>query len=176
MMTSREESAQAEPTQRDAKSTLPWKLLLIGGLLVAVAAYGIRAIRAGRLPEMTQVQFDNARSLWEDSKQTSYRITVEVSGMQPGVYDVTVENGIATAARFDGRPLTRQRTFGTWSVVGMFDTLSRDLETNEKAGYLMLGAEFDPQYGYPTKYQRIEMRTGAHDALQWKVTRFEPLP
>ena len=35
------------------------------------------------------------------------------------------------------------------------------------------GAEFHPEFGIPMKYQRIEMRTGAHDALRWEVTRFE---
>lgn len=148
---------------------------VIGASLALIVILGlVKWVRWNRLPEMTRDDFNAARANWDLHGPADYEISVEVSGMQPGVYEVTVENGIATAATFDGRALTRQRTFGTWAVPGMFDTLGRDLETHDQHGYLMLGAEFHPQYGIPMKYQRIELRTGAHDALQWTVTRFEP--
>ena len=125
---------------------------------------------------MTRDVLEMAKAKWEAHQPMSYDITVEVRGMQPGVYAVTVENGLATRATFDGRDLTRPRTFGTWAVMGMFDTLSRDLQTNDQHGHLLLGAVFDPELGIPIKYERIEMRTGAHDALQWEVTQFESRP
>lgn len=156
-----------------ASRKAPWRIFIIGLLLVGGVIGAMVMMRAGRLPLMSRADFDAGKGVWQESKPSSYKITVEVKGMQPGVYDVVVENGIASSARFDGRDLTRQRTFGTWSVTGMFDTLARDLETNDKHDYLMLRAEFDPQYGYPTRYERIEMRTGVHDALQWEVTSFE---
>ena len=152
------------------------KLILVAVLLVAGVAFTISRIRAGRLPTMQRADFEAAKANWASQQMTDYEITVEVSGMQPGIYEVTVEGQTAVAATFDGRSLKRQRTFGTWAVTGMFDTLARDLETNEGEHYLMLGAEFHPEYGIPMKYERIEMRTGAHDALQWKVTRFHPQP
>ncbi len=163
-----------EIDSKPAKSGFSTALIL--GLVVCLAAaiWGVMAIRANRMPAMNQADFDTARAKWTTGHPDSYDITVEVTGMQPGTYEVRVENGLAVAASFDGRALKRQRTFGTWAVPGMFDTLSRDLETNEQQNYLMLGAVFDPTYGFPAQYQRIEMRTGAHDALQWNVTKFEP--
>ena len=151
-----------------------WLFMALLGLIVAAGV--IVFIRSNRLTPMSREAFEAAKSMWDSKEATDYDITVEVTGMQPGIYEVTVENGIATSASFDGRALKRQRTFGTWSVVGMFDTLARDLETQEAHDYLMLGAEFHPEFGIPMKYERIEMRTGAHDALQWEVTRFEPRP
>ena len=159
----------------DGRRGVSRRAIVVGAAITIAAVVGVvKLVRANRLTPMTRDAFNAARSKWDSNKLTDYEITVEVSGMQPGVYEVIVENGIAIAATFDGRALTRQRTFGTWAVTGMFDTLARDLETNDREHYLMLGAEFDPEYGIPMKYQRIEIRTGAHDALQWTVTRFEP--
>jgi len=156
------------------KSSFNWRIVLMVVVLFAIAAAGVLRIRANRLPSMTKEAYTSASDLWNSRQPANYEITVEVTGMQPGIYEVVVENGLAVEASFDGRPLTRRRTFGTWAVAGMFDTLSSDLETNERENYLMLGAVFDPDFGYPVRYQRIEMRTGAHDTLQWQVTRFEP--
>lgn len=149
---------------------------LVGAVVAACVVVGLAVavyrIRANALPGMSRSDFETARELWDEANISNYEITVKVAGMQPGEYDVVVENDIATGARFDGRALTRQRTFGTWAVTGMFDTLSRDLETNDRDSNLMLQAVFDPELGYPTKYARIELKTGSHDALQWEVTRF----
>ena len=86
--------------------------------------------------------------------------------------DPTAGAVLVKVATMDGRALTRPRTFGTWSVDGMFETLQRDLDTNEVENNLMLGAVFDETYGYPLRYERVELRTGVHDSLQWEVTRF----
>ena len=80
---------------------------------------------------------------------SSTTITVEVTGMQPGVYEVSVEGKTAVSATFDGRSLKRQRTFGTWAVTGMFDTLARDLETNERL-------QIDPVYVRDVYREQIE--------------------
>ena len=146
--------------------------ILLAAVVLAGLGFAVSKIRANRLPAMERADFEAARARWEEAKVESYEIAVTVSGMQPGNYEVTVQDNLATSATFDGRALKRQRTFGTWAVTGMFDTLSRDLETNDKDGNLMLQAEFDPEYGYPTKYARIQLTTGHHDALQWEVTKF----
>jgi len=159
--------------QQPSKGSFPWKPALLVFVVVGALVAGVLAIRSVRLPRLTRTEFDAAKAIWDSKVPDNYDVTVKVTGMQPGTYEVSVENRVAVAAKFDGRQLNRPRTFGTWSVSGMFSTLSSDLETNDKHNYLMLGAEFDPQYGYPHRYERIEMRTGAHDALQWEVTRFE---
>ena len=141
--------------------------------LISVVVAVVVAVRSRRLPELTQARFDAACARWKQHAPDSYEIEVKVTGMQPGVYGVVVDNKLPTSATFDGRPLTRPRTFGTWAVTGMFDTLAKDLETNAANGYLMLGAELDEATGIPLRYERIEVRTGAHQALKWVVTKFE---
>ena len=129
-------------------------------------------IRGQRLPRLDRDRFDAAKALWEKNRIADYDISITVTGRQPGVYAVQVQQGIATAATLDGRDLTRPRTFGTWSVDGMFETIVRDLDNHDLHGHLLLGAEFDVTHGFPTRYERIEMQTGVHDALHWEVTRF----
>lgn len=165
----------------DARNSTPtrkrtWPRFVVVAVIAALLVTTVLVVRSRRLPIMTRDAFELARAKWESHQPMSYDITVQVSGMQPGVYTVAVDNGIATAASFDGRKLTRPRTFGTWAVTGMFDTLSRDLAMNDQHGYLLLSAVFDPDLGIPVQYERIEMRTGAHDALQWEVTQFESRP
>jgi len=173
---------QSDPTKHDDGSASVRRsqdsrgkivFAILGVAAIAALAFAISRIRADSLPTMSRADFEAAQQRWIDSETSNYEIAVKVEGMQPGSYEVAVRNDIATAATFDGRDLKRQRTFGTWSVGGMFDTLSRDLETHDKHGYLLLKAEFDPEFGYPTKYERMEMRTGAHDTLQWEVTKFQ---
>ena len=144
-------------------------LVVVFAVIVAV----VTVVRSNRLPELTQDRFDAARAKWKQNAPDSYNISVELSGMQPGIYEVVVENKLPTAATFNGHPLRERRTFGTWAVTGMFDTLARDLETNAQHGYLMLGADFDEKTGIPLRYERIELRTGVHDALKWVVTKCE---
>ena len=148
--------------------------LLAGGALALVCVVVILTFRGPpRLPILTPEDFDAARQAWRDNKPESYEITVKVTGRQPGIYHVQVQNGIAESASLDGRPLRNRRTLGTWAVNGMFETIRLDLVNNAEHGHLMLGADFDPQLGFPSRYERIEIRTGAHDALQWEVIEFK---
>lgn len=170
--------SQKPPSQKPTSAAnspsrkTPWRGILVAGVLLIGLAAFFAKVRAGQTPTISRAEFEAARTKWADSKPGNYQITVQVKGMQPGIYEVGVENNIATSASFDGRDLKRQRTFGTWAVTGMFETLARDFETNDKENYLLLKGEFDPTYGFPKRYERIEMRTGAHDALQWEVTQF----
>ena len=85
------------------------------------------------------------------------------------------------AAWRNRQPLNSRRTFGTWSVPGMFATISRDVEALEQAAErrapppLILRAEFDAQYGYPARYRRIDngSRKGSDAiAVTWDVVEF----
>ena len=100
-------------------------------------------------------------------------------GSQPAIYRVEVRCGEAQAAWRNGAPLTTHRTFGTWSVPGMFSTISRDIEALERhaAGKaerftprLTLRAEFDAQYHYPRRDRRIQQWSTVEVA--WEVTEF----
>lgn len=158
------------PPKRSGSRWFIWIFLL---LIFAGLVGLVFAIRGQRMPSMDRAQFEAAQAQWEDQKPTDYAISIAVSGPQPGNYSVQVQNGIATTATLDGRDLTRPRTFGTWSVDGMFETLQRDLDTQDANGNLILGAVFHETLGIPLQYERLEMQTGVHDALQWEVTQFE---
>jgi hypothetical protein len=136
-------------------------------------------------PPLSAEQFAAARALWEESGPANYDLEVRVQGRQAASYRVEVRGGQPQAAWRNGRPLTSRRTFGTWSVPGMFSTMSRDLETLERAAQegrpppLILRAAFDPQYGYPARYRRIDRGSpqGADSvAVIWDVTEFRVQP
>jgi len=106
---------------------------------------------------------------------------VTVHGPQPATYRVEVRDGEAIAAWRNGEPLKSQRTFGTWSVPGMFSTISRDVEAIERAAAehrqrpLILRAAFHAEYGYPERYRRIDngsRKGGDSIAVTWEVVEF----
>lgn len=157
------------PTTRNSSR---WFLPIFTFVLIAGVVGGAFWVRGKRLPGLDQARFEASQAQWEQNRLADYEIAITVRGRQPGIYAVQVQHGIAVTATLDGRDLKRPRTFGTWSVDGMFETILRDLENHEIHGHLRLGAEFDPTYGFPARYQRMEMQSGMHDALQWEVTRF----
>ncbi len=162
-------------SQLTAKKVRSRLLAMSVGAGVALAAIVIALAMWGstRLPELDFDRFESALQLWREKQPSSYHITVEVTGRQPGTYKVKVTDGVVEYALLDGRPLRNRRTLGTWAVHGMFETMRLDLTNNEKNGHLLLRAEFDPGLGIPQQYERIEVRTGAHDALHWEVIHFE---
>ena len=154
--------------------------LLAGGCIGLVLALAVMFFMVrDRTPTLTPKEFYEARERWEAAAPQDYDIEIRVSGSQPATYRVEVRDGIADVALRNERPLTQRRTFGTWSVPGMFSTISRDIEAIERraAGKadastprLILRAEFDPQYSYPAKYRRIE--SGSPVEVSWEVTHF----
>ena len=105
----------------------------------------------------------------------NYEIEITVQGRQPGRYRTTVQDGEVVSAEFNNNALTNPRTMSTWTVDGMFRTIDYDvqdqLNRDAQDPELTLRAEFNPQYGYPQKYQRIQW--GSLNELTWEVTRFE---
>ena len=157
-----------------------WSLLLGGLLGLMLTLVTVRWLNYDPTPPLEPADFYAARDKWKQHAPASYNIEVQVSGSQPARYRVEVRDGQAIAAFRNGRPLTQQRTFGTWSVPGMFATMSRDVENVERhaAGRadaftpeLTLRAAFDPQYSYPQTYKRIQW--GADVEVSWSVIKFE---
>jgi hypothetical protein len=151
--------------------------LVVGGIASLVV---LRARYADPTPNIEPADYYAARDRWQANAVPNYDIEVVVTGTQGAKYRVEVRDGEARAAWRNDSPLMTQRTFVTWSVPGMFGTMSRDIEVLElhaagKAGpttpRLTLRAEFDPQYGYPVRYRRIEW--GSPVQVSWEVTRFE---
>jgi len=170
----------ANPKTRAAlRRFVLWTLAGIGmGLVLSLIA--LRSMRYDPTPTLTPELFYAAHERWKAVAPPNYDIEVRVTGSQPATYRVQVRDGEAEAAWRNGRELSSRRTFGTWSVPGMFSTISRDIEAIERhaAGKadrftprLTLRAEFDPEYSYPKRYRRIQNRSTVEVA--WEVVKFQ---
>lgn len=174
-----------EPADRSLRSGRVFVLWLLAGLIVGgvTTLFVLRSRVADPLPEITPADFYAARERWEKNELPNYDIEVQVTGTQGATYRVQVREGKAIAAWRNDKPLLQERTFSTWSVRGMFGTISRDIDRVERlaAGTadpntprLTLRGEFDAETGYPRRYRRIEW--GSPVEVSWQVTRFEVNP
>jgi hypothetical protein len=178
--------AEAESPRARRGGCGPFVLWTIAGLTLGVIGtlVVLRVVHHDPTPRLTPEAFYAARERWKSAAPADYDIEIEVAGPQAAVYRAEVRGGLAQAAWRNGQPLTNRRTFGTWSVPGMFGTIGRDIEAVERraAGQskpgeveLILKAQFDPQYHFPRRYQRIEWgsRRGS-DAVTvtWEVREF----
>ena len=163
--------------------------MLVGALAGVLATLvGLRIVNNDPTPRLTREIFDVAHERWKQVAPADYEIEIRVTGSQPAVYRAVVRGGQPQAAWRNGEPLATRRTFGTWSVPGMFSTISRDVETVERqtSGQadprlppLILRAAFDEQYGYPKRYRRTEWgsRKGTTaQEVKWEVTSFRLAP
>jgi hypothetical protein len=164
-----------------------WVILGTGaGAAAALLVLGlVSMVRFDAPPTLTPERYYEAKAQWQAAAPPNYDIEVEITGPQSAHYLVKVRRGEPTAAERNGVPIKQRRVYGTWSVPGMFGTMSRDVEAIERraAGkaaadeqQLVLRAEFDLVYGYPARYERIEWgsaRGSTSAAAMWKVTRFE---
>ncbi len=178
------EAPSPAPKARIATTALrrfvAWTFVGIGIGLVIVL-YVARQANYDPTPTLTPALFEAAHERWKAAAPPSYDIEVHVTGPQAATYRVEVRDGEPQAAWRNGQPLITRRTFGTWSVPGMFATMSRDVEAIERAVArggqlpLVLRAEFDSQYNYPAKYRRIDngSRKGSDAiAVTWDVVEF----
>lgn len=173
------ESASPAPD----KPSLAWLGMLVGGALaVALVLFGMSLLRTG-LPDLTRAEWTAARERWMKAGPESYTIEIHVTEPQESLYRVEVRDRRVESATRNGDPLPERRTWETWRVEGMFDTIESDLETNETVAKtpgaggldnLVLRARFDEQYGYPAEYQRTQFNP-PFDAA-WQVTLFEVQP
>lgn len=178
-------SARAAAARRKLNRLLGGLLGLVLGAGVALVVVLIVANRS-RLPDLTRERLETQRRVWRRHALPNYDIEVQVTGPRAATYRVRVRDNVAVSETIDGRPLDDPRTFATWSVPGMFETIERDVETvesNAERGsavegvHLSLYAAFDPHYGFPTRYQRIAWGNGATGVdVTWRVTEFSPQP
>lgn len=154
----------------------------------AIAAFALAAVCvvlalqyfvAEHLPQLTEASLQAATELWSKKGPANYNMDIELRGAQPGNVHVEVRNGEVTAQTRDSRVPAR-RTWDTWSVPGMLDTLSQDLATAEDPEKMIdaapgtkwrLRCEFEPEFGVPAIYHRLV--TGGPE-VYWRVTLFEP--
>jgi hypothetical protein len=178
-----EETTTKSPRIGALRRFAGWSLAgAAAGLAAAVVV--LRALNYDPTPPLDQAVLGAARHKWQSAGPADYDVQISVTGPQSAVYRAEVRGGQAQAAWRNGQPLAQRRTFGTWSVKGMFETMGRDVDSVERhaAGRappgtpeLILRAAFDEQFGYPQRYRRIEWgsRRGS-DAITvtWEVVEF----
>ena len=151
-------------------------LALLVGVVTALAVVSQR----NRLPQITDESLQAARDKWAANGPANYDIEVEVSGTRAATYYVKVRGGEPVSATHNGDPLPQARGWRTWSVPGMFGTISidvkhsdpdRPVEDDEQRIEVTPQGEFDEKYGYPRRYRRIEW--GSDVEASWEVTKFE---
>ena len=150
--------------------------ILVGALLgLVLSVYLIQRFYGDPTPPLTAEALKQAETKWRDAKIGDYDVEIEVQSRQRETYAVEVRNGEPQQAWRNGQPLKQIRTFDTWSVPGMFDTIHSDFDRDDRQGQpapeLVLRAEFDERTGVPLKYKRIQW--GADIEISWRVTKFE---
>jgi hypothetical protein len=145
---------------------------------IGLAIYLIQRIYGDPSPPLTAEALQQAEANWRNAKIRDYDIEIEVQSRQRETYAVEVRDGAPQQAWHNGQPLKQVRTFDTWSVPGMFDTIHSDFDRTDRQGQpapeLMLRAEFDQKTGVPLKYKRIQW--GADIEISWRVMKFEVQP
>jgi hypothetical protein len=180
-MDSREDIGGAESS---ARTGIPWRsaafVLLSAAAAVAAVVFALNYFVAERLPALTEESLDAASAKWKANGPASYDMDIELRGARPGVVHVEVRDREVTAETRDGR-VPGQWTWDTWSVPGMFDTLSQDLQTAENPEQTIqaepgtkwrLRCEFDEENGLPRKYHRL-VTNGSE--VFWHVTSLTPM-
>jgi hypothetical protein len=169
------ESTATSPSAALSARTIVFALASIA-LAIAGVALALQYFVAERLPELTESKLKSAMDRWQKSGPASYDLDVELRGAQPGQVHVEVRQREVENETRDGRTPGRW-TWDTWSVPGLFDTLSQDLQTAEdpegqaaQGTKWRLRCEFDSQFGYPKQYHRLV--TGGPEVF-WQVTNFE---
>jgi hypothetical protein len=151
---------------------------LAGGMILAALALLLEMFVAQRIPALTAERLVEAQERWRRNGPTSYDMDLEILGERPGPVHVEVRLGQVTAMTRDGRT-PDPRTWHYWTVLGQFETLERELvmaedpthEAQASAGtQWRLRCEFDPRYGFPSRFQRTVF--GGGPDVYWRVTQF----
>ncbi len=147
-------------------------MAMIAAVICVVAAAVVALATRRTLPALTADRLTQADARWRAARVRDYNIEIEVRGAQPAVYAVEVREGEPISATRNARPLTQRRTWETWTVPGMFDTLASDVDSLAAGRNLVVRSLFT-DVGLPERYERIEMGTGHQ--VSWEVKRFEVL-
>jgi hypothetical protein len=177
-------AAYSETVAPQSDSRRSARVLVIGLLLALVGFVSLLVVLSvflgQKIPELTDSRLAEAEALWDRAAPASYDIDLEIRGARPGQVQVKVRDSAVSEMTREGRT-PPERTWHTWSVPGLFETLERELEMAQDPVHEMnatsgmevwLRCDFDPQYGYPHVYHRLV--TGGGPEVYWRVTRFEP--
>lgn len=151
---------------------------LAAGCLVVALVILLRVLVVRPIPDLTAERLMTAMDLWRRQGPANYDMDIEISGLRAGEVHVEVRQGNVVALVRDGK-IPPERTWDVWSVRGQFEMLNRELDIAEDPIHEMnaeegtrvrLRCEFDPQYGFPRRFQRFVYGSGPNVA--WRVTSF----
>ncbi|MEX0678676.1 MAG: DUF6174 domain-containing protein [Pirellulales bacterium] len=161
----------------------PLMLGVASGLaVVLVAVLAVAFLWRDNTPRLTESDYEAAVARWDANGPADYNLDLELAGNRPGKIHVEVRDGRAVHMTRDGVEPKQERTWYYWTVPGQLDTIGQELEmardpaesfASPKATGMVIWAEFDPQFGYPVRYDRVVL--GTNFEIHWKVTRFEPV-
>lgn len=173
--------APQEPrSRRRSVGSLAIGLILGAGLTLVVVVVVLVLANRQTTPALDWRRFEAAQELWEAKAPRDYAMRIAVTGARAGNVEVEVADGKVVRMTRDGWAPSQRRTWEYWSVPGLFDMIRQDLEHAEDPSQpfgvsdpsqVVLRADFDPEYGYPKKYQRAIL--GGSADLGWEVTGFE---
>ncbi len=177
-MTNLEQSPRLQRLSRNAAG------FFAGGIIGLIATVIVWRGLSGEsaIPPLTAADWQQAFRQWDSAGVRDYDVEVAVTGRQAATYSVQVRDGQVSSATRNGEPLPQRRTWTTWTVEGMFETIARDLESVERHAtgraesntpQLQLRAAFHPELGFPQHYLRTEMvRFGSNPEVSWRVVKF----
>ncbi len=156
--------------------------IVLGVLLAAigVAVYLVTTREAP--PRLTEAAYEAAVKRWDAHGPADYDLDIALTGNRPSKIHVEVRDGEVAHMTRDGVEPSQKRTWYYWTVPGMLDTIGQELEMardpaaalhNPAATEMVLWAEFDPELGYPVKYDRVVL--GADFEVHWRITRFRAI-
>jgi hypothetical protein len=131
-------------------------------------------------PRLTRAAYEAAAERWDAHGPASYNLDLELTGNRPGKIHVEVRDGEPTRMVRDGVEPRQRRTWYYWTVPGQMDMIAEELDMAENpaaafnspsATQMVIWAEFDPELGYPLRYDRVVL--GTDFEIHWRVTRFE---
>jgi hypothetical protein len=176
-----DDAAPRSSARRLRRAPLLWGIF--GGVLAAiVGSFIYLLVTSDRAPRLTRESYEAAVARWDAHGPADYNLDIELTGNRPSLIHVEVRDGQAVHMTRDGVQPRQERTWFYWTVPGMFDTIAEELEMAENpakafgapaATQVVSWAEFDPQLGYPRRYDRVVL--GTDFEIHWKVTRFETI-
>ncbi|QDU96789.1 DUF6174 domain-containing protein [Lignipirellula cremea] len=161
------------------------KWALLGGVLSTLLTLVVMVlVYRDPVPRLTRSSFDDARERWQAAGLLDYDLKVEAVSAAIDVYQISVREGAVAQVIRNGEVSSRPASFQAWTVGGMFDVISSDLQSQEAitrdqappgAAILSLRAEFDAKSGIPLRYLRADRSAGR--TSRWTVqswSRAEP--
>jgi len=154
----------------------------MGAAAAAVMVAGLFLLVRSPLGDLTEADLQAARRRWERGGIRDYDLTlrITVTGSEPSELLVRVREGLVRDLIRNGRPVSTSSP-GDYSVDGLFETMSRELELKKRpgeafggsGGNLWLRVRFDENLGFVRKYVRVLSGTGHSSEI--RLLAFEPL-